>query len=121
MESKRYHLDTIVAVALATPRVGEKLLTWTEVKPVNAEASIWFSAEDLFKIAQTENADYPFRLEVKTLGDKYCGVGPFHSHAAAMEAAERIWAGLAKGKIHYSQIGSSGNVAVASRVVFPNL
>jgi hypothetical protein len=105
-----------VAVALSTPRVGEKLLTWTEVKP-----DVWFCDDDIFQIGRTENADYPFRLEVKTLGDKYCGIGPFHTFAAAMEAAERIWAGLLNGKIHYSQIGAFGYVAVASKVVFPNL
>jgi hypothetical protein len=120
MESKRYHLDTIVAVALSKPREGEKLLKWTEVNLVGGEASVWFSDDEMFRIARTEDP-CPFRLDVKVLGDKHCGVGPFHSFAAAAEAAERIWAGLLKGKIHYTQLSASGFVAVASRVVFPNL
>jgi hypothetical protein len=120
MESKQYSLSTIVAVVLSKPREGEKLLKWTEVNLVGGEASVWFSDDEMFRIVRTEDA-YPFRLEVKVLGDKYCGVGPFHSFAAATEAAERIWAGLLEGKIHYTQISGSGFVAVVSRVLFPNL
>ena len=104
------------------PRKGEKLLKWTEVKPVDGKANVWFSGDDMFRIGPTEDPSYPFRLHLKVLRDKHCGVGPFHSLAAAEEAAERIWAGLLKGKIHYTQLTPPpGYVAVASRVVFPDL
>jgi hypothetical protein len=113
-------LECFLAVTLSIPREGEKRLKWTEVKLVGGEASVWFSDDEMSRIGRTEDP-CPFRLDVKVLGDKHCGVGPFHSFAAAAEAAERIWAGLLKGKIHYTQLRASGFVAVASRVVFPNL
>jgi hypothetical protein len=120
MESKQYHLDTVVVVALSMPRDGEKRLKWTEAKFVGGTASVWFSDDEMFRIGRTEDPS-PYRLDVKVLGDKHCGVGPFHSFAAAAEAAERIWSWLLKGKIHYTQLSAPGFVAVASRVVFPNL
>jgi hypothetical protein len=128
MEPKRYHLDTIVAVTLAKLRKGEKRLEWRETKLVDGQ-SVWFSQEDVFKIHRSEESpDNPFNLYVTVLGDQeaakadhQCRIGPFHSLGAAQEAAERIFSGLMEGKVHRSQFRGAGFVAVASRVVFPNL
>jgi outer membrane lipoprotein-sorting protein len=112
---------------LSTPREGEKRLQWEETTIVDGQ-SVWFSQEEVFKIALSEEFEnYPIVLYVRVLRDQElpddheCGIGPFHSLEAAQEAAERIWAGFLKGQVHRSQFRGSDYVAVASRVMFPNL
>jgi len=81
------------------PRQGEKKLIWTPLAVSDADPKIWYSAEEIFRIDRKEDgSDCPFSLNVKVLDGNYCGVGPFHSLAAAQEAAERIWGRPETGK-----------------------
>jgi hypothetical protein len=120
--SNTYHLETIAVVAMSTPREGEPQLTWTESKIVDGDWAFWFSEEETFQIEKKpEEPKCPFELKVQAMDGKFCRVGPFHSLAAAKEAAERLNAHFREGKIHHSQLIGGGFLAVASRVVFPDL
>jgi hypothetical protein len=120
--SNTYHLETIAMGAMSTRREGEPQLAWTESKTVDGGWAFWFSEEDTFQIEKKpEEPKYPFELKVQIMGGKFCRVGPFHSLAAAKEAAERMNARFRESKIHHSQLIGGGFFAVASRVVFPDL
>jgi hypothetical protein len=72
METKSYHLDTIVGISLAMPRQGEKKLTWTPLAVSDAAPKTWYSQEEIFRIEEKEDASgYPFGLNVKVLGGNY--------------------------------------------------
>jgi hypothetical protein len=118
---KKYHLETFAAVALAKPADGAAKLNWREQASVDGTKKFWFSDEDVFDIEEEIGIECPFRLAMRVMGNKRCSIGPFHSRASAQEAANRIWNFMRKGKIHHSQVAGGGHVAVASRVLFPDL
>jgi hypothetical protein len=115
---KRYGLDTITGVALAAPPKGHFRFTWTVVVS-GTQKRTWYSDEEVFRIE--EDVEFPLRLTMKVMDNKECYLGPFHSLAAAQEAANRIWNHMLAKGIHHSQIVGGGTVGVVSRVLFPNL
>jgi hypothetical protein len=119
---KQYHLETIGAMALAKPAENSAGFIWTESKSEDGKKRFWYSEDEVFHIeddpAQPEN---PFVLVIHIMGDKSCSAGPFHSLAAAQEAANRIWNYMRQGKIHHSQLSGGGHFWVISRQLFPNL
>ena len=50
MEPKRYHLETLVGMALSMPREGEKLLKWKEVKLVGGRRTSGFQTKICFEL-----------------------------------------------------------------------
>jgi hypothetical protein len=118
----RYHLDTIVGIALSRPSDGSTNLNWHEETSVDGTKKFWFSNGDVFDIEEElKKGEYPFRLRMGVMGNKKCSIGPFHSLASAQEAANRIWNHMRRGNILHTQVAGGGFVGVASRVLFPNL
>ncbi len=109
-------------MALAKPVEGSTRFNWTESKSLDGMKSFWYSDEEVFQIEEDlERPQNSFRLTMRVMDGKSCSAGPFHSLAAAQEAANRIWNFMLQSHIHHSQVIGGGFLGVASRQVFPNL
>jgi hypothetical protein len=120
LKDKKFHLEIFAAMAMGQPVPQDGFrLTWNDPHPDGAQ--IWH-AEGVFKIERhPTKQDYLYTLTMTVRDGKTCSAGPFHSVAAAKEAADRIWNFMLQSQIHHSQVIGGGHVGVASRVVFPAL
>jgi hypothetical protein len=92
--------------------------TWNNPHP--GGKPIWHAEEGVFKIEENPTKQAcPYTLTMTVRDGKTCSAGPFHSVAAAKEAADRIWNFMLKSQIHHSQVIGGGYVGVVSRADVP--
>ena len=121
LKDAKFHLEIFAAMALGQPVPTHGFrFTWNEPQP--AGKPVWHAEGGVFKIEKDPTKlDYPYTLTMTVREGKTCSAGPFHSVAAAKEAADRIWNFMLQSQIHHSQVIGGGHVGVVSRVVFPDL
>jgi len=120
-KSQKFHLEIFAAMAVGQPvPEGGFRFTWHEPHPDGK--AVWHAEGGVFKIQKDPTKEnYPYTLTMTVMERKTCSAGPFHSVAAAKEAADRIWNFMLQSQIHHSQVIGGGYLGVVSRVVFPDL
>jgi hypothetical protein len=121
LKDAKFHLEIFVAIAIGQPVKADGFrFTWTDPQPEGK--AIWRANEGVFKVERDpQKAQNPFTLTMTVRDGKTCSAGPFHSVAAAKEAADRIWNYMLQAQIHHSQVIGGGFLGVVSRVLFPSL
>jgi hypothetical protein len=122
-EESQYDFETLGALALAKPAAESTKFNWKESPALDGTKKIWSCEEGVFQIEEElkEGIQYPFRLIMQVMDGKSCSAGPFHSLAAAQEAANRIWNFMLQSHIQPTQVIGDGYAPVISHVVFPDL